>query len=356
MFSRIGARRLATPALLLAALVSSSRGALAAGPSAEDAALAQSLFDQARHLMLESRFAEACPKLAESHRLDPALGTLLNLAVCNERLGKTASAWAEYRDAESVAKREGRPERVTYAREHAAQLEPRLSHLVLVRAAGNADRVVEVRLDGVTVGEPALGSPIPVDPGAHRVEARAAQKKPWATDVTVEDRAEQKSVTIPALEDAPLPMAPPPAPPPPVDGTTPGAPAAIALPSGPLPAPEPRPGAHGDRTVFYVVGTAGMASLAFGAVAGMQAIVRWNDRTKLCTGDACPQTGLDADSAARTWALASDIGLAAGAVGVAAAGYLFWTSSPAEGPRAGALRVVPAVSSTGGGLGLDGVW
>ena len=351
MFSRIGANRFALAALFVAAVVSSGRAARAQAVSPEDAALAQSLFDEARRLMIADRFGEACPKLAESHRLDPALGTLLNLAVCNERLGKTASAWAEYRDAESVAKREGRLERVTYAREHAAQLEPRLSHLLIVRAEGNADPGLEVRLDGVTVGEPALGTAIPVDPGAHRVEVRATRKKAWSVDVTVDDRAERKSVAIPPLEDAPVapPVTPPVAP-----VTAPGEPGVL----GPPPAPPPASETHAspDRTAFYVVGTAGMAALAFGAVAGMQAIVRWNDRTKLCTGDACSQTGLDADTAAKSWALAADIGLGAGAVGIAAGGYLLWTSGRAEAPRSGKVRLTPTVSSAGAGLGLDATW
>jgi hypothetical protein len=192
-----------------------------------------------------------------------------------------------------------------------------------------------------------------VDPGAHRVEAWATQKKPWAIEVTVGDGAEKKSVAIPSLEDAPLPA---PAPPAVVPGTAEGG--AVTLPLPPAPPPPSEPGAipHANRTLFYVVGTAGLASLAFGAVAGMQAIVRWNDRTKLCTGDACSQAGLDADASARSWALASDIGLGAGAVGVAAAGVLFFTSKGTEAPRTGVVHFAPTVSSTGAGLGLDGIW
>ncbi|HEX3344270.1 MAG TPA: hypothetical protein VHS09_06840 [Polyangiaceae bacterium] len=353
MSSRIGAERLAG-ALLVAALASTSVAARAQGPSPEDAALAQSLFDEARHLMLADRFAEACPKLADSERLDPALGTLLNLAVCNEHVGKTASAWAEYRDAESIAKREGRAERVAYAHGHAAQLEPRLSHLVIVGAEGVSTRGLEVLVDGVAVGEAALGDVIPVDPGPHRIEASAARKRRWSLDVVVGDHAEDRRVVLPALEDAPVPA---PAPPPVLDQALPGGPTAV-VPAPPAPSPgEPHASARPSRAAFYVVGTAGMASLAFGAVAGMQAIVRWNDRTRLCSGDTCPPTGLDADGSARSWALAADVGLGVGAVAVAAAAYLFWASSSTEAPRSAVhVRFTPTVSSKGGGLDVGAAW
>jgi hypothetical protein len=349
--SRIGAERLGACALVLAALLSASRAAHADAPSPADAALAQSLFDEARHLMIANRFAEACPKLAESHRLDPAVGTLLNLAVCNERLGKTATAWAEYRDAESTAKREGRPDRVTYAREHATQLEPRLSHLFLVRGEGNRDPDLEVRLDGVVVGEPALGGPIPVDPGPHRIEARTAGKKPWSLEVTFGEQVEEKHAAIPALEDAPPPVPAPVVEAPPSSGAT-----ALPAPSVAPPAGETPTAKQPSRTAFYLVGTAGLASLAFGGVAGMQAIVRWNDRLKLCQGDVCSQGGLNADSAARGWALASDVALGVGAVGIGAAAYLLWSSRTADAPRSGRVVVSPMVTSTGGGVGVVAIW
>src|SRR5437660_1146046 len=60
-------------------------------------------FRQGRALMLEGRFDEACPLLEESQRLEPHVGTLLNVAACHERQGRVGSAWVEYQKALTAA-------------------------------------------------------------------------------------------------------------------------------------------------------------------------------------------------------------------------------------------------------------
>src|SRR4051812_42610356 len=95
---------------------------------AGDAATAEALFRQGRTLMEAGNYVAACPKLEESYAQDPATGTLLALGICQERAGRTASAWATYSEAAGRAKRDGRADREQAAREHMAALEPKLSH------------------------------------------------------------------------------------------------------------------------------------------------------------------------------------------------------------------------------------
>src|SRR5437899_2884511 len=88
--------------------------------------IAEQLFDDGRALLEAKRYPEACAKLAESQRLDPGGGTLLNLGICRELEGKTASAWAVLRDALGQAVSDKRSDREEVARAHLARLEPRL--------------------------------------------------------------------------------------------------------------------------------------------------------------------------------------------------------------------------------------
>src|SRR5690348_1000013 len=82
--------------------------ATAHAQAASQKATAEALFEEGRKLMAEGKVAEACPKFADSEQLDASSSTLLNLASCYEKLGRTASAWATYREAASLANANGR--------------------------------------------------------------------------------------------------------------------------------------------------------------------------------------------------------------------------------------------------------
>src|SRR5215471_6038057 len=89
-------------ALFAAAAVLVATPALAE-PSAQEKAMASQLFDDAEKAIAEGNVTDACPKYAESQRLDPQLGTLLHLGECYARADKSASAWASFKDALEIA-------------------------------------------------------------------------------------------------------------------------------------------------------------------------------------------------------------------------------------------------------------
>ena len=204
----------------------------------ETEAAAEALFLEAKKLAAQKKYGEACPKFAESNRLDRGAGTLIHLGDCYEKNKQTASAWATYKEAASAAQALGRKDWEKLASQRANALEPKLARLTI-----NVDKsndTVEVSRDGTTVAKASFGVPIPVDVGSHSVEATAAGHKPFKTSVTVAKDGETVEVSVPKLEaEAVAEAAPAPKP----AETT-------------APPPKPESDGSGQRTVGFIVGGA----------------------------------------------------------------------------------------------------
>jgi hypothetical protein len=186
----------ATLAVLLA-----SESAHAQGTDT-DRQIAETLFEQGRALMDAKSYAEACPKLAESQRLDPGGGTLLNLALCHELEGKTATAQTEFKEALGQAARDGRADREELAREHLAGLDKRLVRIVVSAsaAASGAKPDVVITLDSSKLSPAAWGVAIAVDPGEHRVVAEAPAGTRWQSIVDAREEGRTYRVDVPSLD------------------------------------------------------------------------------------------------------------------------------------------------------------
>jgi hypothetical protein len=289
MSSTIAARTLACVILL-------SAGSAIAQTNASDAAIAQSLFDEGRKLMNEKKFPEACPRLERSYKLDPAPGTLLNLAVCHEAVGKTATAWNEFRDTVAIAKRENRGDRLKFAEQHLKGLDGKISTLTVTDQA--RENGLEWRLDGVKVGVESFGIALSIDPGSHTIDATAPGHDTWTSTIDI-GKAEKKTLEIPALKVAIVKVEPHPLQPVVTQPII-----VVEKSRGPSP------------WIWVTIGVAVVGWGAFG-LGGVESLTNWNDRKNNCGigGDpnACNQTGMDADKNARTWALVADIGLGVGA-------------------------------------------
>jgi hypothetical protein len=309
---------------------------------------AQALFEDGRQLVAQGRFAEACPKFAESEKLDPSASTLLNLASCYEKAGKTATAWETYKEAASSASAINRQDYVAIAQKRAAALEPTLTKLT-VTVGALVDGLV-VKRDGVEVGRALFGVAIPIDPGAHVIEASAPKKKPWSTTLDAKDPSASLTVTVPPLEDAPDTT------PPPVPTTVVPPPAPTVAPPPTPPQPPPPSGGSSQATIGIVVGAVGLVGVGLGTAFALSAKSKYNDSLGACSPanpNACTQSGVDQRNSARSSGNIASVAFAVGGVALAT-GIVLWVTAPSShGSEQGvAIGVVPTL---GGGM-VQGRW
>lgn len=175
---------------------------------AQNAATAEHLFNEGLAAMKRNDYVAACDAFAGSNEAEESPGTEINLAVCNEKQGKLASAWSWYLKAAPLANRKGQRERAELARNEAARLEPLLHKLVIV--VKSPVEGMTVTRDGLRVPSAVLGREDPVDPGEHVIEVSAPKKKSAKQKVTTGSGPGVDRVEIAPLEDAPVDVVPPP--------------------------------------------------------------------------------------------------------------------------------------------------
>lgn len=307
------------------------------------AAIAEVLFQEGKGLMDQKRFAEACPKLAESQRLDPGTGTLILLAACHEHEGRWASAWTEYTDALGQATQAGRKDRINVAEDGIKRTASRVARLTLTVQPSSRVTGLAVTLDGVAVGVATLGVAIPVDPGDHVIEATAPGRKPFRATVKLGAAAHTKTVEI-ALEEGGS-EAPPPA--------ASSAPPAVAEPSAP-PSTAPTPPSDApNRVPALVVGGVGVGALLAGGYFGLRAMSDAKRANELCPDKACAdRDGLDSSESAVKSARLSTILSGLGVVGIGVGGYLWYASTPREAR----LTISPVAGPSVAGLSARGAF
>ncbi|XXX79824.1 tetratricopeptide repeat protein [Sorangium sp. So ce134] len=341
---------------LCAALISGALPARAE-PSASEKATAEALFDAALDLMKQGRNEEACPRLEQSNRIDPGIGTLLYLAECYENTGRTASAWATFRQAASESRAAGQAERARKAQARAARLEPTLSKLSIGVAPENlALQGFSVRSAGKTVEPAVFGIAIPVDPGEIAIEASAPGHETWKTTVKLGSNKAAANVDVPPLKRAE-------APPPDAGAPSPSAavvPAPAPAPSAPAPAPAPaqaQAASGGDtmRLLGLLVGGAGVVGLGVGTYFGVKAISKNGDAEAYCKGGSTceDQRGVTLTEEASSAATASNIAFGLGAAAVAGGAVLYFVVAPRSSSR---VEVGPMVGARNVGLRVGGTF
>lgn len=313
----------ATP-LALCLCATTFAGTARAEASASEKAVAEVLFDEGKQLMVGGDFAQACPKLEQSLRVEEAIGTMLYLGECYEKTGRAASAWAMFREAASRAEAQGQSERAKQGAQRAKQLEGRLSKLTVEVANQNDMEGFEVLLNGKRVEPTLLGLPMPIDTGNHLLEARAPGFVAWSTRVSISGTAVQALIDVPSLEREAEVAAAPPSPPPAAESTPPS--------EAPPPLDSPPPQELDSSRVQPWLGLglmgAGVVGVGVGTVFGLQAMGLDDDADDICPrSEECnDQAGLDKTEEAQDNALIANVGYGVGGVLIIAGAILYFTA------------------------------
>jgi len=262
------------------------------------------------------------------------------LAACHEQQGKTASAWAEYLEAATMAQHEKAADTATSARQRASALEARLSTLAVRVAPGWDIAGLEVKRDGMTLVRAAWGTAGPVDPGEHRIEATAPGKLPWVKTVIVRPGAGAQSVDVGPLDDAPGGAV----------GVTSLTSATMA--NGMLVSSDPSPvadhpvqvstGGGTQRGIGLALAGIGLAGVGVGTYFGIRTLDKSDEARAACPTTPCSdRAAVQTNDEAKTAATISTISLAAGG-GLMLLGSLLFFSAPSSTRPATASAPKPA--------------
>ncbi len=285
---------------------------------------AEYLFRAGERKFDAGKYHEACYDFQESLRLGPKLGTLLNLALCHETIGRAATAWNEWNIGAVWATQFGQKDRHEFAMQHAQALETKVPRILLQLPAGQA--IGSVEIDGEPLHDARWYLPIFVDPGEHSVSVSAPGKQRSTVKFRVILSPTEQLVTIPALVDE----APKPPPPPPQELLDPDA---------------------EKRTIGWIAIATGGGLVAAGLTFGALALVSRSDAADQCIGNRCTPDGVSSYESAQTRASVSTVMTLVG-VGVIAGGA--WLVLTSRKPTMG-LRVGMRARADGGvDVGLGG--
>ncbi len=303
IFSLALALSIALPAPALAADKAASSAAGASSrpePSAEQLSVARQKFQQALALQTGGNWARALGLLKEVAEIKATPQVRFNMALCEENLGELVAALGDY----ELAALDAHAAKVDHVEAEAIdrleKLKARIPKLLIVKTEDSGQATYT--LDGVQLGESALDHEMPVDPGTHVVRLESRGRAPVEQEVHV-DSGEVATVkfTLPPREE-PTPVAP-------------------------RPGPEEDDEADTRRTLAYVSGGLGIASLATSGFFFLRRQDAINDLEEQCpTHKNCPSDGKDIADRGRTATTIANVTLGVGAALTATAAVLFFTS------------------------------
>lgn len=306
-------------ALLLTVCLGARLAAADDDVSAEAKNAAKELFERGRTLMAAGKVESACQSFEQSASKVQAIGTWLNLGDCYEKLQRPLDARRSFLTAAKLAGPDDK--RGGYATARATAVEPQLGRLLVVSQQDRASLQLSIEGRVLATDETVIF----VTPGPYHIEARAVQRQPWSTNITI-SAGDRPTVEVPQL----LPLA---------------APVTEAKTVGVAASATRRRTSW--RRLSWGLGIGGVVVGGSALGVGLWARSDYRAITAACAPDGCsPQQARDVRTAQRRADVATGLTVAAGALLAGAA--VVWLLAPQD--REGAALVAPWFGPDGAGL------
>ncbi len=328
-----------------------------AAPGAEEVAVAQQLYQEARQSQEQKQWASCETALKRAIAILETPGLRFHLAFCKEQQHRWVEALVDYRRAQELIDGGVEADDVAQLLPGAiANLEEQTPRLSLIVDEPPAD--TQLYLDGKKVSVELLGTPIPVDPGLRRVEVAAPGHVAFtqAINLLAKDRRELRVELVPDESQV-----------------EPSAPAlasgqSVAAPNASVAVAEEPSRTASMGAVLAVEGVLTLVAVGIGVGFSMEAQSREEDRDTLlqsipsesaCSGGRdehplCQDVRL-ADADARSDRDIALMGYAAGGVGAVAL-LVTWLVWPEPEPEAASRGVQLLATPQLTGLGYSGVF
>lgn len=311
-------RRWLTSLSIVCALLGSQAPAFA--QDAAELKKARLQFQQATELERAGNWTAALQAFREVGQVRMTPQVRFHIAVCEENLGRLVAALGGYELASADADKVG-PDFKGEVEEKVTKLRARIPKLVIERGEGASAAAIE--LDGVAVGDSSIGVEVPLDPGPHAVTAKAPNRKPFESTVTLKE--EETTRLELKLEEIPQEQ--------------------LAITGGAAPAPDKPP----SKVVPFVIGGVGVAALiGSGVLFGLRqsTLAELEDA---CEGSRCPKSIESRYDDLKFYHYGSFVTLGVGVAAVGTAGALLLFQRKKQEPAqdtVSQLQVLPSFPVT----------
>ena len=275
---------------------------------------ADKLFEKGISLR-ETNLIQSCEAFEQSLALNPqAIGTLMNVALCDEKLGKIASAVRLFSEARDRAKEGNLPDYVKEAQSHIDTLKDDVSTVTIHFAQKSPG--MKVVINDEVVPDAKLADKIPVDPGELEVTVSAPGRLPFETKIMI-GKKDTKPIEVPELKKS------------------------VEVKSS-------------RRTIGIITAASGAAAIIAGQVIGYEANKKYDDAfgPGKCSRETltCPAEYQSKTDSARTLGTVGTVVTIIGAAGVGA-GVVLWLTAPKDSaPTEKRVTFLPQVTPDSAGF------